>query len=87
MRKATKGIRYDTDKADLVASAAHRDAPAHSAWTASLYLTERVQRPFLWGNGGIMTLFKGKEDIIPLTDEQAEQWLSTVAQQRKGTST
>ena len=75
MRKATKGIRYDPAKAVLVASADHRDAPPQSAWTASLYRSERVQRPFLWGQGGIMTIFRGGEDIIPLTEDQAKQWL------------
>ena len=81
MKKVSKGMRYDTQKAlwicDILEGAGRQD---FRCINASLYRTPRSSRYFIAGYGGAMTVFAktasdgtsyGSKDLIPLTREQA----------------
>ncbi len=88
MKKVISGTRYDTEKATLVGEANNigRGADSttdHKWWDAGLYRAPRSGRFFLAGRGGPMTIFgysvgnnswSGGEDIIPLSEEDAQAW-------------
>ena len=85
MKKIISGSRYDTDKAECVASANSGHMYTDFAWwQESLYRTPRG-RWFVHGEGGPMSRYSqsrgnnttGSEDIKPLDDEQARQWLES----------
>ena len=77
MKKTIRGIRYDTDAAELVVDAcANKGRP--DAWQAGLYLTPRAGRFFLAGTGGPLTIFASTgagSRIIPLTDDEAADFI------------
>lgn len=88
MKAIFDGIRYDTDKADLVGET---DALSHGVasttdfayWEASLYVTPRARRYFLAGRGGPMTrwarsvgggTYSGGSGITPMSPAEAREW-------------
>lgn len=79
MKKTINGVRYDTGSALPVGKAWARgyDKTHMLYWSAKLYITVSSRRYFLHGHGGFMTIFRGAEKIIPLTDDQAEEWEGT----------
>ena len=83
MRKILNGLRYDTDKADLIGEASYGNGGDFRHFRAGLYKTPRAGRYFLAGEGGPMSRFaqstglnewSGGEDIIPLDEEDAREW-------------
>lgn len=69
-----KGRRYDTSKAILIGQMISRECPDAEKWTASIYRTPIGGRYFLHGRGGSLTIFGGREKIIPISDEQARAY-------------
>lgn len=88
MKKIIGGIRYDTEKAELIGEYDNIGRGADSTsdfqyWTAGLYVTPRSGRYFLAGEGGAMTSFSrpsGKtgriygEKLIPMDKKEALKW-------------
>lgn len=75
MKKTISGFRYDTTKSIEIGSYNTLFSKNDQMyWQATLYKTERASCCFLAGNGGQMTIFKGKERIIPMTKEEAIAW-------------
>lgn len=88
MKKILNGVRYDTDKAQLLGSADNLARGCDSVtdfrfWTASLYMTPRSGRYFLAGEGGPMSRFaqaegqntwRGGADLLPMTEPEAREW-------------
>lgn len=85
MKKIINGVRFDTEKATLIAETDNLGAGASSVtdfsyWSAGLYKTPRSGRYFLAGEGGARSMFSrsvgqnswsGGEDLIPFEDEAA----------------
>lgn len=85
MKSIINGIRYDTDKATLIAETDNIGGGADSQsdfsyWQAGLYKTPRSGRYFLAGHGGARSMFSrsagqncwsGGEAIIPFESEAA----------------
>jgi hypothetical protein len=83
MKKIINGSRYDTDKAECIATASSGHYTTDFAyWEESIYRTPRG-RWFVAGEGGPMSRYSrsrgnetsGSEDIKPLDDKQAQEWL------------
>jgi len=83
MKRIINGFRYDTEKADLIASASYGNAGDFEAWYEALYKTPRSGRFFLYGEGGPMSKYgratgqnswSGGEKITPLSPKQALEW-------------
>lgn len=75
MKKTIQGIAYDTETARLVCVFKNAERQSLNFWHAGLYATPRAGRYFLAGNGGLMTIFKNKSRIIPLSASDAKLWL------------
>jgi hypothetical protein len=73
MNVIINGFRYETDISIEIGSfdTGFRN---WSSWCAMLYKTPRINRYFLSGSGGLMTVFQGKTRIIPLTQKAAKAW-------------
>ncbi len=85
MKAIINGKRYDTDKAALIASdgSAGLSRSDFQWWEEDLYLTKNGSW-FVAGTGGALTKYakpvgsngtSGGERIIPLTAEEARDWL------------
>jgi hypothetical protein len=84
MKAIINGLRYDTDKAELIGEAGNYVGKGDfTYWSAELYRTPRSKRFFLAGEGGPMTRWvrpgngnmrTGGQGIIPLDDEEALEW-------------
>ena len=86
MKRIINGMRYDTEKADLIGDASYGCYPGSgdfSHWNASLYRTPKSGRYFLAGEGGAMTQFAthfpdgmrgGGSKLIPLEKGEALAW-------------
>lgn len=81
MKTAINGVRYDTDAAVLIGRRIFKvsphtlKTPPSDRWAASLYMTPRSGRLFLFGWGGFMTRFKGRENVfIELTQDEMLTW-------------
>lgn len=92
MKKIINGVRYDTDKAELIGKyETNRGRNDFSWFKAALYVTPKARRYFLAGEGGPMTRFAKPldngatygEGLFPMEPtearEWAEQYLSTEA--------
>lgn len=88
MKKIINGVRYDSDKAEVVgsASASGVGRSDFSWWEATLYVTPTSRRYFLAGEGGAMSRFRqpvgnngfsGGSDLVPMTPEEALDWAET----------
>ena len=86
MKKIIEGIKYDTDTAKVI------DAFCNGLpMTSSRYIDEKLYQKgngefFLHGNGGARTVYcnsypdgsvSGGEDIIPLSVDEAKEWVET----------
>lgn len=85
MKAIINGVRFDTEKAILIAETDNLGSGASSTrdfqyWTAGLYKTPRSGRYFIAGEGGPSSMFchkigqngwSGGEKIIPFEDESA----------------
>ena len=73
MRAIINGFRYETDISVEIGSfdTGFRN---WSSWSATLYKTPRINRYFLAGSGGLMTIFGAKNRIIPITRKAAKAW-------------
>lgn len=83
MKKIINGVRYDTDKAELVGEYESNYRRRDFKWfKASLYVSPKARRFFLAGEGGAMTRFAqrvdngstGGEDLIPMELAEAREW-------------
>ena len=74
MRKKINGFQYDTVGAVEVGTAKN-EGKDDSTWTATMYRTPRVGKYFLAGSGGAMTIFKGEQRLIPMSDMMAGIWI------------
>lgn len=84
MRKIIKGKRYDTEKAECVASASHGYKSDFHYWAEDLYRTPRGNW-FLVGEGNALSRYSVPgaqhgstapgEKLIPMTNDDAKQWL------------
>lgn len=72
------GVRYNTDSAKLIGTgnSIERDEASPERWEAGLYQRPQVKDFFLAGSGNSMTVFGGKERIIPISAKQARIWAS-----------
>ena len=71
MKKAIAGFRYNTETAELIDRYSSPDQGKPDSIQISLYQTTKAKKGFLHGKGGMLTIFKGKEDIIPVSGSQA----------------
>lgn len=83
MKAIINGKRYDTEKAELVASDSYGFSSDFQSWEEELYRTPRGSW-FLWGEGGPMTKYAessgqnswgGSSRITPLTPQEVKEWL------------
>jgi hypothetical protein len=84
MKATIRGLRYDTDKAELIGEAdAGVSRTDFSYWEAGLYVPPRSERYFLAGRGGPMTRwarqvernsYTGSSGIVPLSRDEALAW-------------
>jgi hypothetical protein len=72
MKRTIQGTRYDSERAHKIGNAVEL-----GHWGATLYKTPRSNRYFLAGQGNPMTVFRGKDRIIPLTRDAAVAWART----------
>lgn len=81
IRTAINGIRYDTERANLLAS--DYGGEGWHAFHERLFRTPRSGRLFLAGSGGPLTAYGGRDEsgrrthgeaIIPLTAGEAMAW-------------
>ncbi len=77
MKTALNGVRYDTDTASEIGQAVQSSLrPTGHWWVATLYMTPRSGRFFLFGGGGFMSRFKGKEKVfVELTNDEMLAWV------------
>lgn len=68
------GIRFTTRTANLVGHASSDGSVDFENWSAGLYCSPRSGRFFLAGEGGLMTRWKGRERIFPLSKAEALAW-------------
>jgi hypothetical protein len=85
MKKIINGVRYDTEKMDLIGEACCPSANPgdFQYWEAGLYRAPRSGRFCLAGHGGPMSRFSqstgqnewsGGEDLIPMSKSEALDW-------------
>jgi hypothetical protein len=84
MKKIIQGIRYDTEKAQLIGSDEALVPPSDfHHWTEALYVAPRSGRYFLAGEGHALTKYGRRapngdlhagEAIVPMTREEALTW-------------
>ena len=83
MREILNGLRYDTEKAELIGEASYSYPGDFHHFVAGLYRTPRSGRYFLAGEGGPMSRFaqstglnewSGSSDIIPMNEADALEW-------------
>lgn len=84
MESIINGLRYNTDKAEVIGS--YDNGLSRSdfrRWAATLYVTPKSRRFFLAGEGGPLTSFAKQcsngsktvgSAIVPLTKEEALEW-------------
>ena len=74
MRATIAGIRYDTARAQPLASVGYGEHPDDpERWAATFYRKTTTGEIFLAGSGGAMTRFKGKARILVLSPAEREQ--------------
>lgn len=84
MRAIIHGVRYDTEKAELIGeTCSGLYTSDFHWWSAGLYVTPRSRRYFLAGKGGPLTQFSrhiglseraSGSRIIPLDEDDALTW-------------
>lgn len=72
MKKTINGVRYNSERA--VRLGWHQAGEHLTSWNAVLCKTPRAYRFFLVGNGGELTIFRGRQDLIPIPKQLAEIW-------------
>lgn len=87
MRKVIRGKRYDTDAAREIATWT-RGSRRDFAYVEETLYRKRTGEYFVWGAGGPETRYaervglsswQGGEAIVPLTYEEARQWMEEKA--------
>lgn len=82
-KKILNGVRYDTEKAELIGDEEYGHGGDFNRWYAGLYVSPRSKRYFLSGEGGPMSQFATRnsdgsrtsgDEIIPMTKEDAMAW-------------
>ncbi len=88
MIKIIDGRRYDTDKAELVASVSYSNPSDFHYFSEDLYRT-RNGNWFIHGEGGAMSKYavqveqnswSGGAEIRPLSEDQAYRWLEEIGE-------
>jgi hypothetical protein len=89
MKKTIDGVRYDTEKSELIGSATNPHCEVTNDlqyWEAALYVTPKSKKYFLVGEGGAMSPFSRQtgqnswsygERLIPMNKEDALEWAET----------
>ena len=79
MRKTTtfagKRHIYDTSKADVLGNRAYSYYGDPAGYEETLYKTKGGLY-FLWGLGGADSPYSAGEDILPISEQDAEAWLA-----------
>jgi hypothetical protein len=83
VKKIINGVRYDTDKAELIGEYETNLPYNDFKWfSAGLYVTPKARRYFLVGEGGPMTRFAQRVDngatygegLFPMEPSEAREW-------------
>lgn len=83
MNKIIKGIRYDTETADRLASYQSPDGLSSFSYYEEILCRTKAGLYFLYGNGNAASKYSrqcgtnewcGDEKIIPMTEADAKQW-------------
>ena len=78
MNVTIAGIRYNTLNATLIGAGGWppEDKASPEWWQAGLYRKPQSRDFFLAGSGNSMTIFGGKDRIIPVSAKAAKVWAS-----------
>ena len=66
---------YDTDKAEALGNRAYSYYGDPAGYEETLYKTKGGLY-FLWGLGGADSPYSAGEDILPISEQDAEAWLA-----------
>ena len=78
MNVTISGTRYSTNTAKLIGKGGWDDADKASPewWQAGLFQRPAAKDFFIAGSGNSMTIFGGKDRIIPISPRMAKIWAS-----------